>query len=520
MRHNFRNLSIKWKIFTYFIVLTVILLALLWILQICYLESFYKLIKQKEADVAVTEVVGLLEENNDADDVDEELDTIAADSNLSLLVCDMEGQSLYGVSYLPTSRLVNIPESIFQKYVSQAEADGGSTIISFKGNHENQDEFGSQHTEEGLSGTFSDDNIPAEISEKKENDSFEMNSGSNGMYENILYVNIVNVNGEDLVVLVHSLLSPVDATVNTLRILLAWITIAMVIIALFIAWLLSKSVSKSIISVNESAKELAKGNFDVKFEGNDYREIGQLTDTLNYAAEELGKSEGFRRELIANVSHDLRTPLTMIRAYSEVMRDLPDENTPENVQVIIDEADRLTNLVNDMLDISKLEAGVLEINLSVFNLTEKIRCVLERYNKLRENEGYEIVFESDQLVYVEADEYKIYQVLYNFVNNAINYTGDDKKVIVRQKVNPGYVRIEVRDSGVGIEQDQLPYVWNRYYKVDKTHKRAVMGTGLGLSIVKNILDLHSAKYGVESEVGKGSTFWFELLTTQPPKEEK
>ncbi len=518
MKHKFRNLSIKWKIFSYFIVLTVILLVLLWVLQICYLDSFYKLIKQKEADDAVAQVVSLLE-NDEADSLNDELDTIAADGNLSLLVCDMEGTSLYEVSYLPTSRLENIPDTVFKKYLSQAQADGGSTVITFKGNHINQDDFNSEQTENGLSGTYSGENVPSEILEKKDNDSFEMNSGSKEFYENVLYVNIVDVNGDELVVLVHSMLSPVDATVNTLRSLLVWITIAMVILALVIALLLSKSVSKSIISVNESAKELAKGNFDVKFEGSDYREIGQLTDTLNYAAQELGKSEGFRRELIANVSHDLRTPLTMIRAYSEVMRDLPDENTPENVQVIIDEADRLTNLVNDMLDISKLEAGVLEMNLSTFNLTDKIRSVLERYNKLRENEGYVISFESDQLVYVQADEYKIYQVLYNFVNNAINYTGEDKKVIVRQKVYPGYVRIEVIDSGVGIAPEQLPYVWNRYYKVDKTHKRAIMGTGLGLAIVKNILDLHHAKYGVESEVGHGSDFWFELQTTQPSDEE-
>ena len=110
---------------------------------------------------------------------------------------------------------------------------------------------------------------------------------------------------------------------------------------------------------------MAKGNFDVRFEGKDYREAAELSDTLNATAAELGKNERLRRELIANVSHDLRTPLTMIIAYAEVMRDLPGENTPENVQVVIDEAGRLTNLVNDMLDISKLEAGVMEKKCAV-----------------------------------------------------------------------------------------------------------------------------------------------------------
>jgi len=125
-----------------------------------------------------------------------------------------------------------------------------------------------------------------------------------------------------------------------------------------LALMISRMVSKSIIRVNESAKELARGNFQVMFDGRDYKEISQLSNTLNYAASELSKTENLQRELLANVSHDLRTPLTMIIAYSEVMRDLPDENTQENVQVVIEEAQRLTSLVNDMLDVSKLQAGV------------------------------------------------------------------------------------------------------------------------------------------------------------------
>ena len=124
--------------------------------------------------------------------------------------------------------------------------------------------------------------------------------------------------------------------------------------------------------------------------------------------------------------------------------------------------------------------------------------------------AYMLSQDYDGKVQVKADEYKIYQVIYNLINNAINYTGKDKTVWVRQKISGDKVRIEVTDSGDGIAKEALPYVWDRYYKVDKTHKRAVMGTGLGLSIVKNILELHHAGYGVVSEPGCGSTFWFEL----------
>lgn len=150
----------------------------------------------------------------------------------------------------------------------------------------------------------------------------------------------------------------------------------MILLSLLIAFIISKRVSKSIIRVNDSAKELAKGNFDVEFDGKDYREITELSDTLNYTAKELSKSDVLQKELLANVSHDLRTPLTMITAYSEVMRDLPGENTPENVQVIIDETKRLTFLVNDLLDMSKIKAGVTTLETKEYDLSESINAAI------------------------------------------------------------------------------------------------------------------------------------------------
>ena len=245
----------------------------------------------------------------------------------------------------------------------------------------------------------------------------------------------------------------------------------------------------------------------------------RLGRTLNYAAEELSKLDALQKELIANISHDLRTPLTMISGYSEVMRDIPGENTPENMQIIIDETRRLSSLVNDMLDLSRITSGARKPNKTLFSLTQCVRDTLERFSHLRERDGYSFTFEAQEEIYVEADQVLILQVLYNLICNAVNYTGEDKRVIVRQTRDGETCRISVTDTGEGIEEEKLPLIWDRYYRASDFHKRGIAGTGLGLSIVKNALVLHNAPFGVSSKKGEGSTFWFELQVARISAEE-
>jgi signal transduction histidine kinase len=197
------------------------------------------------------------------------------------------------------------------------------------------------------------------------------------------------------------------------------------------------------------------------------------------------------------------------------MRDIPGENTPENIQAIIDETTRLSELVNDMLDISRIESGTEKFEAENFDLTAAVSEVICRYDKMKSVRSYDIRFDYESNVTVFADRGMILQVIYNLINNAINYSGDDKFVGVAQTVKTdgagnGFVKISVTDHGVGIEKDNLPLIWDRYYKVDSVHKRAKVGSGLGLSIVKKVLEKHSAAYGVDSTVGEGSVFWFEL----------
>lgn len=317
-------------------------------------------------------------------------------------------------------------------------------------------------------------------------------------------------NGSKISLTFYAMVTPVDATVSTLQMQLFILTGIMAMLSTMLAFIISKHISSPIEQISNAAKGLVKGKYQTEFHGKGYLEIKELSDTLNAAASELSKVDQLRRELMANISHDLRTPLALIFSYAEMMHDFPHETTPEQSQIIMDETKRLASLVNDVLDLSNLENGTSNPNKNKYNLTQSLRKTIIRLNKLLENEGYQLEFEHGEDIYLFADEIKITQISYNLMLNAITHSGEDKVVIVRQHIKGNIVRIEVIDHGEGINMNDLPYIWERYYKVNESHKRPRIGTGLGLSIVKNLIEIHGGEYGVESEIGKGSIFWFEI----------
>ena len=185
-----------------------------------------------------------------------------------------------------------------------------------------------------------------------------------------------------------------------------------------------------------------------------------------------------------------------------------DKKREEHLNIIIDETDRLNILVNDILELSKLQANAEVINLETFDLVAEINSILKRYEIIKETENYHFVLEAPKKALVIADRKKINQVIYNLINNAINYTGDDKTVTITIKKTRDSYGVFIKDTGKGIEESELPFIWDKYYKNDKNHKRNVVSSGIGLSIVKSILVSHNFKYGVESKINKGTTFYF------------
>lgn len=347
-----------------------------------------------------------------------------------------------------------------------------------------------------------------------DNDTYEQsNKKTDG--QSIVYSLVVkDARGDDVLFIINTYVSPVASAVRTLNYLIIIISITMIILSVVLTLILSHSITKPITEISSSAKELAKGNYDISFNGGSYREAEELSETLSYASSELSRVDKLRSELIANTTHDLRTPLTMITGYAELMRDLEGENTPENAAIIADEAKRMTSLVNDMLEISKLENGVAKANIEQFNITEAVAAEIEKYQEFCRKDGYILRLEARESVVVKTDRTKIIRALLNLINNALTYTGDDKTVIVLQERyyngERDVLRYSVIDSGDGIPEDKLPLIWDRYYKVDSPHKRSAQGSGLGLSIVNKLITLIGGRCGVLSSNGNGSIFWIEI----------
>lgn len=498
--------SLHWKLFFFMLLFTGAILALLWLSQVVFLDRIYQEIKIGE----IEKTAGVIAGNADSEDGLALACQLAESGKFCLCVYDLndglllasedalENCTIHQILTRKTADggLLPIPDHILQLAVA-AESAGGSIFYRVTGERsiEWQDRFPHMQKEEDKEITLT----PGAQLEDKESAT------------SIIYIILTEgKDGHRVAVFLNALISPVNATVETLYTLLKVISVILIALAFLLSLFLSRVISRPIRKLTEGARILATGSYDVQFQGSGYREVAQLGDTLNYAAGELSKVDSLRRELIANVSHDLRTPLTLISGYAEMMRDIPGETKPENLQIIIDESDRLKTLVNDILDLSKLQAGSGELEKSEFDLTSAVESELCRYNKLRDREGYSIRFRYDALVTVSADRRRIMQVVYNLVNNAVNYTGADKTVLVRQTVENGAVRISVSDTGEGIDPAQLPLIFDRYYRERCTHRRAPIGTGLGLSIVKEIVTAHGGRYGVQSQVGKGSCFWFEL----------
>ena len=447
------------KIFMYLAIFSLFILIFLFFFQVIFIDTFYewtktKTIKNLSKDILVTE--------RDTSLYDK-LDRVSYKENVCIELTNGNGDNLYS-SYGNNCRLRS--KTIKRKFIlSDKETNTYNLVNNFT----------------------------------KEKSIMSATKLSNNLY-----------------IFISTSLIPLDSTINIIEQQLIVVSIVVLLLSIVVAYFISKRLSLPITKISKAAKLISKGKLKTKFETtSDIKELVDLTNALNDMKDELSKTEELQKDLMANVSHDLKTPLTMIKAYAELILDIninDKEKCINNLNTIIEEVNRLNNLVNDILALTKVESNLEKLEKSEFDLIKLIKRIVKQHNIYVIKDGYSIEFIHDDIkeLVIDADKKKIEQIIYNLLNNALNYTGEDKKVIIKVEDDDEDYTIMVIDSGKGIDKKELDHIFDRYYRSKKNHKRYVYGTGLGLSIVKNILLLHNFDYGVTSKKNKGTTFYFKI----------
>lgn len=511
-----KNISLKAHLWLYFGTFAIIIMVMLWILQTLFLGAFYNGMKLNELE-KVGNLISNQYDLNSEDFYDFWFEHSFNSGIFARLVTE-DGESIPNFDNIPGGRYRNLIQG--KAPISPNPSDNNDSKES---NSEKVLE-GIQHRDgkpmlppdrRNRDFVFLDmDEVVSKIrSSTKGKVSYVVESeGKRGSYA-VYGTYLGESEGKKVYLTLISPLERTDITRKVIQTQLIIASIAAILMGFAIAYFIARRFSKPIENMNKTALLLAKGNYDVEFLEGSYREVEELAGTLNYATKELSKTEELRRDLISNVSHDLRTPLTIIKSYAELIRDISGENPEKrtkHTEIIIEETNNLSLLVNDMLDLSKMQSGTMPMEKGEFVLVELVQQTLKRFAYYSENKG--IIFETNfaSEATVLGDERRIEQVIYNLVVNAVNYIGEDNRIIVSLSESKTGIRFSVRDNGCGIAQEELDHVWDKYYKASETHQREKIGTGIGLSIVKNILIAHDADFGVISEKGKGSEFWFEL----------
>ncbi len=328
----------------------------------------------------------------------------------------------------------------------------------------------------------------------------------------LVYGVAVHENLADYYMYFNTPLEPADSLITLFSNQYLIYTVVVIFFAALSAYWFSGMLANPIVKMRKEAARLSDADYDVHFDGGSFSETKDLASTLNKAAEELEKTDELRRDLMANVSHDIRTPLTNIRAYAEMVRDISGEDKEKrtkHMNVIIRETEYLNRLVNEMSELSLMQSGNYVLEKTNVDISERLREIGEMNEPLIKKSGLQLIVEGDEHCVIYADDLKIKEVIHNFLTNAIRHSQSGGRIWMRAyEKEEGVIQVEVEDEGDGIAKEDLEKIWDRYQKSSRSFTRNTNSTGLGLSIVKAILDAHHAQYGVVSTLNKGSTFWF------------
>ena len=435
-----KSKGISANIWLYLGVFSILILVMLWFFQIIFLKLHYEASVKHNLNATVREI-----QKYNRNDLVSNIDSIAYKNDVCIEV--ISKNSIISYSGIKSSGC-NTSGEIYYKFKND----------------------------------FIDDNL--------NKSSFEF---TNSKYNNKTIVKAVKIDND--YVFVSANLEILENTFIILNNQLGIVTLVILGLSVCMGYFINRKIAKPIVDITEKAEELRRGNYDVNFKSEEgIYEIRELAETLDSMTNELSKTESVRREFLANVSHDIKTPLTMIKAYAEMVRDISyndDDKRNANLNVIVMEVDRLNILVNDILVLSRLQAGAESLEIEKFDLNFLVRDCLTRYDIYKED-GYEFVYSfNGKSAMIEADKKRMQQVIYNLINNAVQYTGDDKKIFIDVSESKKWIIFSVRDTGKGMKKEEIRHIWDKYYKIDKKYKRSTVGSGIGLSIVKTICENHN-----------------------------
>lgn len=455
--------SISIKLWAWMLALVFIALGLIWCFQIVFLESFYfhmqerKLLKEGEI------LAAMFESSLDQRLIEAKLDELLLKYNARIDLYTPAGVGIYSSETAPKQLNIDKSEVLLQL---------------IKGN-------------KVISTTKQVDNIGTSV----------LVVGLPVIQRNTLVAAVI------MTVPVASL----KETVDTLKEQFVIISLILISVSAILSYGFSRYFTKPILEINKAAKTMAEGNLSVRVAVSSKDELGVLSSTINHLSYQLQKIEQLRKELIANVSHEFKTPLSLIKGYAETIRDVSyksEEKRNKQLNIIIEESDRLNSIINDILDLSQIQSEYYKLEKTDFDISETIKSVVNRLQYHGERKRISFDLSCSGSLVVNADERRIEQVIYNLVNNAINHSEEGSSITIRAAENTALVTVSVEDQGDGIAQEDIPYIWDRFYKARDAVKHK--GSGLGLAIVKSILEAHGFNFGVSSEIGKGSKFWFEI----------
>lgn len=316
-------------------------------------------------------------------------------------------------------------------------------------------------------------------------------------------------------VFMHSPIYEINEALNELyKLTITTLAISLIIASLLIYYI-TQRITKPLTEITKITKQIASGEFHKRLDIKSSDEIGELCRSFNNMAREIEKIEQTRKGFIADVSHELRSPLTLIKGYVKGLMDteLSEDKRKKYINIIYEETDRLSELISNLLDLSRMESGKYYLELETFNINELLRRNIIKFtNRLEEkNINVDVNFSKDPLM-VLGEKDSISQVVYNIIDNAVKFmnASDRRKLIIGTIVEDDKAVVYIQDTGSGIPQEEIRNIWTRFYKGDKSRSRQIKGTGLGLSIVKEIIKAHNQDIWVESQVGDGTKFTFTL----------